>query len=509
MSAADVKIRRVIVNPPGLDLLGEAVFIHNGGAEDVDITGWKLVDFLLHEEHRATFTFPTFTLLSGATVAVHSGSGANDGQNLFWDRIDPVWNNGGDRATLFNAAGALVTSVTWDGPPHEGRVVDTTEIAAELAEAGLGQPTGPVHWTTKGPVGGEIFWQEFGPDLTAFHIGFPESIPPGAVVPEDRIIGVRQSILRTYLDLGGPQGLGRPLTRRREVPVREAGRQAIRQDFEGGVIFRSAETRAHLVKGAILQKYLGEEVGGSAGAMGLPISDEILEGSGLRYSEFERGSIWFTHEDGTRAIFALQVEFVGFHCFGKQQGVGDDEPYLAVDVTPLDRSLDITEPDLDAKWITKLPTSGPPAYENVESGTTLPDTVPIFIGRAAPLLIKVNLWENDEGDPNALRRELQTAVAATGDVVAAFVPAASAVAKSPAVQAHLTDILNGFAATGDDFIGRGELKLDSRRAILSRLRTTTEPEFGLVAHDRVFLTDKDASYNAYFFVRQLGPVLEP
>jgi Lamin Tail Domain/LGFP repeat len=269
MPGSDVSIRRVIVNPPGPDVDAEEVLLHNGGDEDVDLTGWALTDALTHAGAPFSFTFPSFTLLSGLDVAVHTGSGTDDGQNLFWGRTEAAWNNKGDRVTLTDAGGSKVDSVTWPGPPQEGRVVDTSELEQDLAQAGTidgVSPAGPVLWTTKGLTGGEMFWQEYPGDVgAAFHAGFPDSIPDGHAVPERPVIRVSGQIWKKYKTLGGPARLGRPLTRRQDIQTAD-GREARRQDFEDGSIVSSAESGAHWIRGAIRDKWLSPEAGGPSGS---------------------------------------------------------------------------------------------------------------------------------------------------------------------------------------------------------------------------------------------------
>jgi Lamin Tail Domain/LGFP repeat len=509
VAAADVSIRRVIVNPPGLDVENEVLFVHNGGDEDVDLAGWTLKDTLSHPSSRFTFHFPGLTLLAGADLAVHTGAGTDDAQHLFWANEVAVWNNAGDRATLFDADGTEITSVTWNSPPQEGRVIDTSDIARDIAAlatvGGVANPTSEVKWTTRGPSGGEIFWQEFGEGGAAFHAGFPDSRPPTAPQPEERVIRVTQTMYKKYLDLGGPQAMGRPLSPRRDVLLADRGREAHRQEFEGGTLYRSADTGVRLVKGAIRAKWLSPEAGGPGGQMGLPISDERPDSSGLIFQDFERGSIWFTQQTA-EVIIGLIIEFTGFHCFGEQQGLGSDEPYFHVSVVPRNPPVDAQTAIDDGMWFTVLPTDGRVAYANVDSRETQSDTNIVFIGRAAPLVVKTSLMEHDEGDPNAFRDRIKNAVAAAGALTAAFVPAASAVATNPQVQALVTDVINGIADTDDDFIGQGEFGFGTRREILDTLRAPTDEEFpGVPAHRRTFLTDGDASYNAYFRLRRWEP----
>jgi hypothetical protein len=124
------------------------------------------------------------------------------------------------------------------------------------------------------------------------------------------------------------------------VLLTDRGREAHRQEFEGGTLYRSADTGVHLVKGAIRTKWLSPEAGGPSGKMRLPISDERPDSSGLILQDFERGSVWFTQQTGAALIIGLVIEFTGFHCFGEQQGLGSDEPYFHVSVVPRNPPVD-------------------------------------------------------------------------------------------------------------------------------------------------------------------------
>ena len=507
MAATDVSIRRVIVNPPGFDVDSEAVFVHNGGGEDVVLTDWRLSDTLNHPGATLSFRFPAFTLLAGADVAVHTRAGTDDGQNLFWGRVDAVWNNRGDRAVLLDNTGAKIAELPWPAAPPAGRAINLDDIRRDLAGVGpvhVGGPTQPstdVQWAL-GPNGGEIFWQEFGPTGAVFHAGFPDSLG-GGPAPDATIINVSESIYRKYIDLGGPRVMGRPLSRRIEVPVRPGHPPAHRQEFEGGSIYRSPNTGAHLVTGAIRAKWLSPDGGGPSGQMGLPISDERTDSSGVIFSDFELGSIWFTN-NVAEVLLGLVIEFTGFHCFGETSGLGSDEPFFHVSVVPLDPPID-NPTDMDGTWFTALPTNRA-SYEGVDDGDTVAETNLVYIGRATPLVVKTHLMEHDEGDPNAYKAEIKQAVAAAGAITAFFVPAASAVATNPDVQATVTSIINAIAGTDDDFIGQREFRLGSRREILATLNTPPGAEFaGVPAHRDAFLEDGDASYKAYFTLRRWEP----
>nr|WP_233265084.1 lamin tail domain-containing protein [Halomarina oriensis] len=97
----------------GSNLNDEYVVLENTGGASVDLTGWTLSDAADH-----VYTFPTFSLDAGATVTVHTGSGSDTATALYWGNGSPLWNNGGDTATLADDTGAVVDEYTY--PDDEG-----------------------------------------------------------------------------------------------------------------------------------------------------------------------------------------------------------------------------------------------------------------------------------------------------------------------------------------------------------------------------------------------------
>ncbi len=79
----------------------ERVQIKNTGDGELDLSGYTLVDEAGH-----TYTFPSgFTLDSGASVWVHSGSGSDDYDDLYADFGHEIWNDDGDTAYLYDENG--------------------------------------------------------------------------------------------------------------------------------------------------------------------------------------------------------------------------------------------------------------------------------------------------------------------------------------------------------------------------------------------------------------------
>lgn len=90
-----------------LNLKEEYVMIKNSGSSSVDFTGWEIKD----EDNKHTYTFPSLQLEAGATVTLYTGEGSDSGTELYWGSGNPIWNNDGDIAFLYDSNGDLVDSL--------------------------------------------------------------------------------------------------------------------------------------------------------------------------------------------------------------------------------------------------------------------------------------------------------------------------------------------------------------------------------------------------------------
>jgi hypothetical protein len=102
------------VDPLGDDrdsLEDEYVRFENTGDGAVAMTGWTVRDIAGHE-----YEFPDgFSLPSGQSVTLRTGTGPDSSRELYWDASRPVWNNAGDAVLVYDereslVAGALVRS---------------------------------------------------------------------------------------------------------------------------------------------------------------------------------------------------------------------------------------------------------------------------------------------------------------------------------------------------------------------------------------------------------------
>lgn len=82
----------------------EWVVVSNGSDSEVQLEGWKLTDN--GEKH--TYVFPAFALAAGGSVRVHMAAGDDSTEDLYVGNALRWWNNDGDCAYLYDAAGTLV-----------------------------------------------------------------------------------------------------------------------------------------------------------------------------------------------------------------------------------------------------------------------------------------------------------------------------------------------------------------------------------------------------------------
>lgn len=104
----------VILSEYGGTQVPEFMAITNAGDADADLSGWQIVS-VRHGSEYQTYTFAQgYVLPAGSTVRVYSGPGAeaaaaSDG-GLFWTE-KRMWNDEGDPAELYDADGAMVSTL--------------------------------------------------------------------------------------------------------------------------------------------------------------------------------------------------------------------------------------------------------------------------------------------------------------------------------------------------------------------------------------------------------------
>jgi hypothetical protein len=111
--AGVAKIVEIRYDPPGSDLAGENLVLANVGGSALTLTGAVLVDLANH-----SYTFPTFTLASGARVRIWTKAGTDSATDLYMQRGAAIWNNvPGDMAILRDAGGSVLDTYSYWAVP--------------------------------------------------------------------------------------------------------------------------------------------------------------------------------------------------------------------------------------------------------------------------------------------------------------------------------------------------------------------------------------------------------
>lgn len=102
---------RVHADAPGDDREnpnGEYVVLANASPDPLVIGGWSVTDAAGHE-----YVFPVnATIPPGGNVTLYSGSGTDTATAFYWG-VGPVWNNGGDTATVRDENGTVRASTDY------------------------------------------------------------------------------------------------------------------------------------------------------------------------------------------------------------------------------------------------------------------------------------------------------------------------------------------------------------------------------------------------------------
>ena len=80
------------------NLNGEYALVRNTGAAAINLAGWKLSA----GDRDQRFSLARYPLKKNATVRIHTGRGTSRAGHLFLGSGRPIWNNGGDSATLID-----------------------------------------------------------------------------------------------------------------------------------------------------------------------------------------------------------------------------------------------------------------------------------------------------------------------------------------------------------------------------------------------------------------------
>ena len=90
-----------------LSLQDEWVEITNKGSSPISLKGWKIED----DGSKHTYTFPSCMLDSQTAATLYTEEGTDTATELYWGSGNPIWNNDGDTAYLYDDSGYLVSTL--------------------------------------------------------------------------------------------------------------------------------------------------------------------------------------------------------------------------------------------------------------------------------------------------------------------------------------------------------------------------------------------------------------
>jgi uncharacterized protein with LGFP repeats len=204
---------------------------------------------------------------------------------------------------------------------------------APTAERATGEPTGPskveIRYAEMGgessPLGAPIAEETDASD----GIGRYRDYEHGSIFwsPDTGAFQVGGAIRTKWNDLGHVEFLGYPIT---DELIAPDGRGRY-NDFQNGSIYWTPETGANAIYGFIYTKW--RELGGEAGFLGYPISDEEDNSNGHgRHNEFEGGAIYWTSELGAFEVHGL--------IYDKWLEMGLEDSYLGLPISDEEPSSD-------------------------------------------------------------------------------------------------------------------------------------------------------------------------
>jgi uncharacterized protein with LGFP repeats len=210
--------------------------------------------------------------------------------------------------------GAVLRRYVAHGGPKVLGFPTTEQVAAAGGGAKVELQGGAIYWseaTGAHVVRGDILakWRQWGAesgklgyptgdDTAAANGGYLTTFRGGTIYwsPNTRAKVLRGPILARYVAHGGPRVLGYPMTN--SVAAAAGGTKA---ELQGGAIYWSKVTGAHVVRGDILARW--RQLGAETGRLGYPTGDDTAVPGGYR-TDFRGGTVWWSPKTGARVVEA-------------------------------------------------------------------------------------------------------------------------------------------------------------------------------------------------------------
>ena len=228
-------------------------------------------------------------------------------------------------------------------------------------------------------------------------------------------------------------------------------------------IIWSPQTGAQAIWGDIRRRWA--DLGWERSYLGYPTSDESNFPDGGRVNSFQRGGIYWWPDTGALDLNDVVLHYTGLVCLRETgETSGADEPYVL---------MGVVSPFSGAAFRSQT-------YSSVDSDTSRPDLIEIYRGKPNGLILEITLMENDHGDPEKFRKEIQTAMTAAhglGTAALGLIPVvggAIAAVVGPLIQKFIPEVakaVNNLFGFGDDKIGSARIVLTGKDLILLARRT--------------------------------------
>jgi hypothetical protein len=228
-------------------------------------------------------------------------------------------------------------------------------------------------------------------------------------------------------------------------------------------IIWSPQTGAQAIWGDIRRRWA--DLGWERSYLGYPTSDESNFPDGGRVNSFQRGGIYWWPDTGALDLNDVVLHYTGLVCLRETgETSGADEPYVL---------MGVVSPFSGAAFRSQT-------YSSVDSDTSRPDLIEIYRGKPNGLILEITLMENDHGDPEKFRKEIQTAMTAAhglGTAALGLIPVvggAIAAVVGPLIQKFIPEVakaVNNLFGFGDDKIGSERIVLTGKDLILLARRT--------------------------------------
>jgi hypothetical protein len=299
-------------------------------------------------------------------------------------------------------------------------------------------------------------------------------------------------ILKKWAQLNWENGpMGYPVTDETATPD---GIGRFNHFENGGSIYWTPNTGANAVWGDIRKHW--ESMGWERSYLGYPTSDEVDFPEGGRANTFQNGGIYWWPDTGAIDLRDVVIHYTGLHCFGEtdwDQSSSADEPYVI---------LSISTPERSATLVSQI-------YEDVDGGEARPDLLELYRGKPYGINLGVVLMENDFGDPNVYRADVEKIVGgvhaagtlALGLGIPGVGPVIAAIAGPGlgALMPAIAEAINNLFDFGDDRIGGSTVTLSARQMVLLAARTNNSTFKGIgFKSETPLIAGSGASYKVYF-----------